>query len=190
MGIFRSFVALDLCDDVRRNLRSAQEDLKQAGARVGWVYPENAHLTLVFLGDVLDEAVPRLTESLDAAAAQVSGFRFQVSGLGFFGPPRAPRIVWAGCPAPPAELAALYGAVCGAVRPLGFKIEDRPFAPHITIGRIRAAKGVRELTSLVASRKDTAFGEVGVRRLFLMRSHLDEPRARYSILHESPLKGN
>lgn len=188
-AVVRAFIALELSDPVRVAMAKVQDDLKESGARVGWVLPENAHLTMIFFGDVLEETIPDLTRCLDEAAAQVPHFKFKVSGVGFFGSPRAPRVIWAGVPNPSPEFQRLYESAASAVQGVGFKLEARPFVPHVTLGRIRAAIHVRELTSRAEAHKDTPFGEVGVRRLLLMRSHLDEPRARYSILHESPLKG-
>ena len=58
--VIRSFIAIEISDEVREGLKALQQDLKKAGAKVGWVAPENIHLTLVFLGDVFRSQVEPL----------------------------------------------------------------------------------------------------------------------------------
>jgi RNA 2',3'-cyclic 3'-phosphodiesterase len=185
----RSFIAVEITDEVRSGLAAAQALLKETGAHVGYTAPENIHLTLQFLGDVLEENVPALEQGLDAAAARIAPFSFSVAGVGYFGDPRSPRVVWAGIPDAPPELAGLQDAVAALARDHGIPVEDRPFKPHLTLGRVRSRRGVAELTAALASIRNTAFGAVPVRRVLLMRSHLERPAVRYSILHAAQLKG-
>jgi 2'-5' RNA ligase len=185
----RSFVALEIPEDVRGALGDAVQALRRTGAHVGYVAPQNIHLTLVFLGDVLEEDVPALAAGLNAVAGRHPPFSFSVSGLGYFGDPRSPRVVWAGIPDAPPVLAALQAAVAALARERGIPVEDRPFRPHLTLGRVRSRRGAGELTAALASLRNTAFGVVPVRRVLLMRSELDRPAARYSALHEAQLKG-
>jgi RNA 2',3'-cyclic 3'-phosphodiesterase len=186
--VIRSFIAIEISDEVREGLNALQQDLKKAGAKVGWVAPENIHLTLVFLGDIFRSQGESLCAVLDSVASNTLPFRYEVSGTGTFGSVRSPRVIWVGLNAPPV-LAELQGGVAAGVRELGLKIEDRPFHPHLTLGRIRAVNRVDELTSLLALAKSTAYGSVEVHRLLLMQSHLEHQGVRYSVLHESALKG-
>lgn len=189
-GTVRAFVAIEIDDAVRAHLTRVQQRCAGVGCRVAWVPPENIHLTLAFLGDVFESDVPGLAAGLDGVAAGVPVFTMTVQGLGTFGPPRAPRVVWAGVAAPPRALFDLHRGVEAFLRGAGRRVEERPFAPHLTIGRVRSSRGAVALTSELASIKNTAFGDVRVFRLLLMRSHLEQPRARYSVLHASSLKGN
>jgi RNA 2',3'-cyclic 3'-phosphodiesterase len=187
--VIRSFVAVEISDEVREELKAFQQDLKKAGARVGWVAPENIHLTLVFLGDVFRSQVEPLANALDAVAAQTAPFRYDVAGSGFFGSPRSPRVLWVGVNEQGHTVAGLQARVAAAVRGLGLEVEDRPFHAHVTLGRVHTRDGVDELTSLLASAKSTNYGSVEVHRLRLMQSHLEHQGVRYSVLHESALKG-
>ena len=187
--VVRAFLALEITEEVRGRLGAVQERLKAVGAQVGWVLPENIHLTVAFLGDVFASSVSVLSDRLDGAVGAVPAFTLSIQGLGTFGPPRVPRVVWAGVAAPPPEIFKLHEAVAGVLKASGIAVEERPFAPHLTIGRVRGPKGAGALTSELASIKNTAFGDVRVVRLLLMRSHLEQPRARYSVLHASSLKG-
>jgi len=186
--VIRAFVAIEISDEVREGLKALQQDLKRADAKVGWVAPENIHLTLVFLGDIFRSQKESFCVVLDSVASHVLPFRYEVSGTGTFGSARSPRIIWVGLNAPPV-LAELQRGVVAGVRELGLKTEDRPFHPHLTLGRIRATNRVDELTSLLASARNASHGSVEVHRLLLMQSHLEHQGVRYSVLHESALKG-
>jgi 2'-5' RNA ligase len=187
--VIRAFIAIEISDEVREGLKALQQDLKRTGARVGWVAPENIHLTLVFLGDVFRSQVEPLANVLDVVAAEIVPFRYEVAGSGFFGSLRSPRVIWVGVNEQGNAVTEIQARAVAAVREVGLKTEDRPFHPHLTLGRIRSAGRVEELTSLLASAKSTTFGSVEVRRLLLMQSHLEHQGVRYSVLHESALKG-
>ena len=187
--VIRSFIAIEISDEVRERFRALQQDLKKVGARVGWVAPENIHLTLVFLGDIFRSQIESVSAAIDAVVAQTACFRYDIAGSGLFGSPRSPRVMWVGIDEPGQEITALQVSLGTAIRGLGIKIEDRTFHPHLTLGRIRARDRVDELTSRWASVKSTAYGSVEVRRLRLMQSHLEHQGVRYSVLHESTLKG-
>jgi len=187
--VIRSFIAIEIGDEVRKRLKALQQDLKKAGANVGWVAPENIHLTLVFLGDVFRSQVETLADALDALAAKFDSFRYEVVGLGFFGSPRLPRVIWVGANESAGDLTDFQARVVTVVRDLGLKTEDRPFHPHLTLGRVRTRDRADELTSMLASAKSIRCGSVEVHRLLLMQSRLEHQGVRYSVLHESALKG-
>lgn len=187
--VVRSFVAIEISESVREALKALQQDLKKAGARVGWVAPENIHLTLVFLGDVFHSQIEPLAKSLDEVAAQTAAFSYDVAGSGFFGSPRAPRVLWIGVKDQGHAVTGFQSRVEAAVRGLGLKTEERAFHPHLTLGRVRTRDRVDELTSRLASATNAAYGSVEVRRLLLMQSHLEHQGVRYTVLHESALKG-
>lgn len=170
-------------------LASVQDRLRHTGAKVGWTVPSDFHLTLWFIGDVSAEQRARICAMLDETASRVARFEFDVAGAGFFGPPRAPRILWAGVPAEPPALAALAAEVRNWGRSAGWMVEDRPFRAHITLGRVREPTGADALTAAMRSLSSTVFGRVAVDRLTLMASGTASQNTRYDIVHESLLKG-
>ena len=187
--VLRAFIALPAPEPIRDGLARWQNRLRRADAAVSWIRPDLAHLTLVFLGDVLEEAVPPLSADLDAAAAAVPPFAYRVAGLGWFGPPRTPRVVWAGIPDPPPALADLQARCAAGAAALGHRLEDRPFHAHLTLGRIKSARNLPALTAQAASLTNESLGEARADRVLLMRSHREESSPRYTILHEALLKG-
>lgn len=188
--VWRLFTAVALPDDVRRALAGEQERLKRCGARVGWVAPENLHLTMVFLGDTFAGRVPALAAALDGAVAPAAPFDFEVAGLGAFGSPRSPRVIWAGVTGPPPDLPALHARVAAAVSACGVRLESRPFAAHVTLGRVRSSQGAGALTAALASPNFPSMGRAVAGSVLLMRSILGRAGPQYSVVHESLLKGD
>src|SRR6266568_527239 len=130
MALHRLFVAIDLPDDVRRELDQLREPLPGAH----WVPVEQLHLTLRFIGEVDDATLLAVKEGL----AGVSGapFPLAVQGVGHFPPGKHPRVLWVGLDAGPL-LGELQRDIETAVQAAGLPAEERPFSPHITLARLR-----------------------------------------------------
>src|SRR5207302_11099002 len=106
--MLRAFIAIQLSDEMKRQIGSVQAELKRevSGSgrggkavkigKVGWTQPEGIHLTLKFLGDIQETQVEALREMLHKAAAPARPFTLEARGLGAFPNPRAPRVSWPG----------------------------------------------------------------------------------------------
>ena len=150
--------------------------------------PENLHLTLKFLGNVVATRVDAIGAALAAAAADTPAFDFGVEGLGAFPSPTRPRVIWAGAGGGQVEAVGLAGRVEDALAPLGFAREDRPFAAHITLGRVREPRRDTALAEALAAGAARPLGVVRAGRLSLMRSELSPRGARYTELGGWPLR--
>src|SRR5712692_11896867 len=103
--MLRAFIAVQLSDNLRRQIGSVQAELKREvsgsargskAVKIGWTQPEAIHLTLKFLGDIQEAQVDALREILSKAAASARPFTLEARGLGAFPNPRAPRVIWLG----------------------------------------------------------------------------------------------
>lgn len=150
----RLFVAVDLSADARQAIAAEQKRiaaaLADAKARVKWVRPEHLHLTLVFLGDVEDARVPSV---VDAIGRDVDAPAFDVtfSGVGVFPARRAPRALWIGIGAGASELTAMQKELAQRVARTGVELDDRPFSPHLTLGRWRMSRSSDGRRALAAA---------------------------------------
>jgi 2'-5' RNA ligase len=189
--VLRAFIAVDTPPDIRAALAVEQARLKKLGANVGWVAPDNLHITLLFLGDLLGAQVAPLAAALDAVAGLCTPFELTVAGLGWFGPPRSPRVVWAGVSDAGERLVFLQKQIEEQARALELRSETRPFHPHLTLGRVRPGghAALPALTRALEQANDTAYGRCAVGTVRLMQSRLGPGGAQHSLLHESILKG-
>lgn len=126
----RLFVAIELPAVIKDGLLALREEL--AGAR--WVNPAQLHLTLRFIGEVDDQTTETIRASL--ATIRRAPFQLAMSGVGHFPRSKEPRILWAGMQGDD-NLLLLQREVEHAVQRAGFPGETRPFAPHITIARLK-----------------------------------------------------
>lgn len=138
----RLFVAIDLDEEVRQaaaalgsRLSRRLADLRPA-PRIGWVTPDRMHLTLRFIGHVDD----RLAEAIQGALAPpftARRFEIELAGLGTFPPGRPARVIWIGVGRGQDCLAALHDDVERRLASFDLERDDRPFAAHLTLGRVR-----------------------------------------------------
>ncbi|MGE0258341.1 MAG: RNA 2',3'-cyclic phosphodiesterase [Alphaproteobacteria bacterium] len=101
------------------------------GAR--WVDPGNFHLTLRFIGEIGEHLASDIDEAL--AAIKASRFALQLAGAGVFGG-RRPHALWVGVERSP-ELVRLRDRIEQALIRVGLEPEQRKFAPHVTLARLR-----------------------------------------------------
>ena len=134
----RSFIAIPVPSVGIEALEKVVKNLDQEiGRHVRWVRPEGIHVTLKFMGDIPAATVEELLEALPPVAAGFSSFELAISGLGVFPNIRRPRVLWAGLDGGLKILSELQAAVDEAVGKLGLPKEQRPFSPHLTLGRVR-----------------------------------------------------
>lgn len=128
MSARRLFYALWPDEAVRRALARWQRDHLPPQARPTHV--ADLHLTLHFLGQVEDE---RLESLLTLGRQQrFESFELVLDRIGHW--PR-PRVLWVGPGEMPEPLARLHAALGEGLMQLGFELDPRPFAPHVTLAR-------------------------------------------------------
>jgi RNA 2',3'-cyclic 3'-phosphodiesterase len=183
----RTFIAIELGDAARAALARTIAALARELPGVRFVEPASLHLTLAFLGD-LDEAQLELATQATAAAAaaaQVSApFALNVAGLGSFGPPHAPRVIWAGVGGNLRALTETQRALADELAARGFAREERPFAPHLTLARLKHpldADAQRWLAQRLAAPAPTG-APIAARELSVMKSTPLPAGAVYSRL--------
>lgn len=111
--------------------------MRKAQGAPRWSDPDRWHLTLLFLGAVPDARVPRLTAAAAPAVAAAPAMRLRLSGGGRFGSRRRPQVAWTGLDGDVAPLVELAGRLARVARAQRLEVEDRPFRPHLTLGRWR-----------------------------------------------------
>lgn len=153
----RLFVALEFSESLQRRLSRFQQQLGgQLRGRVRghdhgvrWIRAEQAHITLKFLGDVLHNDVVDVSNAVRKAASSSPAFSLSVEGCGCF-PKRGPvRVIWVGTADPSGGLRRCFDQLESQVVELGYPPERRPFAAHITVGRVRADSSGGGLRSMV-----------------------------------------
>jgi 2'-5' RNA ligase len=126
----RLFFGLEIPEAIKTSLLQVKTQV--AGAR--WQSRGQLHLTLAFIGQVEEQQVALACDL--ARGVTQSPFEFNVQGLGCFGSPEKPKILWAGV-SPEYELRELQINLANKLTANGFTLENPNFKPHITLSRFR-----------------------------------------------------
>jgi 2'-5' RNA ligase len=135
------------------------------------------HLTLRFLGEVLDDRP--LRDALGAALRGRPALPCVVEGLGAFPNAKQARVLWAGVRVPGVD--GLAAAVEEATAPFGEPPERRRFVAHATLARLGRPADVR---SLLARRKDTLLAQGVLDRVVLYDSRVSASGPAYAPVQE------
>jgi len=144
----RLFIAIDIPEDVKAALDSFQKRLRST-AKITWSPVANLHITTKFIGEIPEERFDEIKAAL-AGVPAAGSIAIQVKGIGWFPNERRPRVFWAGVDGgePLRELAK---ATERALLPLGVAADERPYAPHLTLARIRESVPLEPLHSALQS---------------------------------------
>ena len=183
----RAFIAIEISEEARAALAALQEALRPVGADVGWTRPESLHLTLRFLGEIDERQAGAVAAAMREGARAWPPLALRLSGTGAFPNARRPRILWAGLDGELERLAGLQAAIEARLVGLGFAREEKPFHPHLTLGRIKTERRTRELLAEAARHPLPAPTWTGA-EIVLMQSELLRTGARYSVVAHAPLR--
>ncbi|MGQ9576610.1 MAG: RNA 2',3'-cyclic phosphodiesterase [Thermoguttaceae bacterium] len=188
--VIRTFIAVEIAENIRKIASQIIEQFRPAGADVGWVAPENLHLTVKFLGDVSVVEVPRVCQALRQAVGPIAPFSLEIRGAGAFPNLSRPRVIWLGAGQGHQDMARLADQVERALEPLGFRREGRPFQSHLTLGRVRrAGPGIPALARLIQQYADHRVGSMPVEQVVVFSSKLERTGAVYEALDRAQLAG-
>lgn len=183
--MIRSFIAIDLPPGVQKALDGLGCGFQKTDAPVAWVKADRIHLTLKFLGNVSEDAIPEIKAALDRIAAGTVPFRLQAAACGAFPSIKQMRVVWVGLRGDSEPLAMLQKQVEAAMVPFGFPPEDRPFKPHLTLGRVKGRQHLRALQEALLAQQGFETEPFDVIELVLYKSELRPEGARYTPLHRT-----
>jgi 2'-5' RNA ligase len=166
--------------------------MARAAQSVRWTRPESVHLTLQFLGDIPPTATDQIASAIQAAASQTHPLALSLGNTGAFPNLNRPRVIWIGLEGDIDPLRVLAASISDHLKPLGIK-PDKPFQPHITLGRIRETARPDDLHSIThaltsTTNRPTPSQPFTVQSVSLMQSHLQPGGSVYTQLANIPLQ--
>jgi RNA 2',3'-cyclic 3'-phosphodiesterase len=167
----RVFIAIkvEAEDSLLRIISSLKSGLPKESVK--WTSVENIHITLAFLGDTDENTIDSLISMLKKKCVSVNRFVLAIRGIGVFRNMSDPRIIWTGIEQS-ANLIMLNNLILEGLRDLNIRIEDRPFRPHLTLGRIKHSGDKEILKSVVERYQNTEIQTVTVNEIHLYESIL------------------
>jgi 2'-5' RNA ligase len=153
---------------------------------IKWTSIDNIHITLAFLGDTEDKLIKPISLMLKEKCKGSGNFRLIIRGLGVFRNPADPRIIWTGVELSE-KLIRLNEDIMDGLRGLNIEMENRPFNPHLTLGRIKHLNDKETLKTLLGQFKDSEIQIILVNEAILYESVLLQsgpvykPLAKFSL---------
>jgi 2'-5' RNA ligase len=187
----RTFIAIELPQEMRDYLAGIQNKLNASGADVKWVKPCNIHLTLKFLGEIDEKKLGRITEILENVSGNKKTFQIRISTLGAFPKINSPRVIWVGIDKGDNEAKEIAKELEEKIAKIGIPKEDRPFSSHITIGRTRSNLNLENLIQGLKTLENEPGREnleFAAGKITLFQSTLTPKGPIYEVLREANLK--
>ncbi len=132
----RAFLAIPLTTEIVTEAGRIQQTLTHEVTDIRWVKPSSMHLTLKFFADIPEETLEKIGQIMLSVNSLFQPFPIDISGLGTFPAPSKARVFWLGVQGG-AALNQLHGFFDEKLEQLGIPRDDRPFTPHLTLGRRR-----------------------------------------------------
>jgi 2'-5' RNA ligase len=145
----RAFLAIAVPEDLSQRLARLQRELAAVLPSCRWPKEPPFHATLAFLGDVEAARLGEIAALASRVAEQRPRTSVAVKGIGGFPSSARARVIW--CGLEPEDHAALFDLQRDLIRQLkesGFQPDDRPFHPHVTVGRKSSRGPGANLTTL------------------------------------------
>ncbi|NEU55315.1 RNA 2',3'-cyclic phosphodiesterase [Halorussus sp. MSC15.2] len=184
----RLFVSIDLPDDFAAEVEQVQAQFADATG-LNFTDPEQAHVTLKFLGDVNQGELPRVKNAVRRAIEKsgVEPFETTYEGVGVFPDIGYIKVLWLGVGEGSEQMTDLHETIEREVTRLGFDPEDHDFTPHVTLARMEHAGG-KELVQENVEELDPTVGTTEVTEVRLTESVLTDEGPEYSTVESFALE--
>ena len=188
MNTHRLFVAVNLPETIKNKLADYQNNWPELPAR--WANPKSLHITLLFLGNVVEQDIPTALEIVKNTAQKYPPMDLRLAKI-YYGPPKKipPRMVWISIEKNE-TLASLKKEIEQQMidQNVHFQIEDRGFNPHITFARLNNFE-LRQMDPEEVPQIDEDINfNFEAKTIELMESNVKRTRAEYDILGSFELK--
>ncbi len=191
----RIFIAINLPEKVKTELEKLGKEIeslfppKLNRGMFRWVKKENLHITLLFIGSVRDEEIPKISQIVKDVAQSQKPFSLRIEKVSY-GPPKKipPRLIWVEVERKP-ELSEIAKKLKKEMAESGIlrKVEQREFSPHITLARIKSFWWKRmEPEERPEIEREIAL-DFEVNSIEIMESKLKKTGAEYTALESAKL---
>ncbi len=170
MSQIRSFLAIDLDDDLKPEINKIIKEFKKTGANIKYVDLNNLHFTLKFFGDIDTEGIDLISEKIKKTITDFEPFNIKITGCGAFPNKNHVKVIWIGVEADEL-LTQLHDKLDKQFATIGFD-KDKKFSTHLTIGRMKSAKNKKQVKEVIEEFEDMEIGDMNVSSIALKKSTL------------------
>lgn len=168
----RVFIAIDVPEEIKLKAHKVQELVDRLSLDIKYVELHNLHFTMKFIGEVSEGDVASIQKAMLTAAKQFPPFPIKLKGVTAFPKPTLAKVIAIDVEEGKETLTALANILSKELGVLGFNEEERPFEPHLTIGRLRTPTAKQELITLLKELETKEIGSMIVSTMKLVQSNL------------------
>lgn len=184
----RTFIGVEIGEKSRAQTGNFSKKLMDLNTDIKWEPPHKYHITLKFLDEILNEEVNDICLRVQRAVQDFPPFTLGLRGAGAFPNVDKPRTVWVGVSEGKDEITELARRVDAAMQQIGFPRELKPFAPHVTLGRLRrATPALADLSAMLKQYENIDLGKSYIRSVTVFASHMARSGSSYTTLATCPL---
>ncbi|MBI2600580.1 RNA 2',3'-cyclic phosphodiesterase [Candidatus Daviesbacteria bacterium] len=141
----RFFIALEIPDENKQELKLVQEKIKQILPDIRLTDNDKLHLTIAFVGEQPEEIKNDLIKVISNAVAGISNFVVIPAYIDGFPNIHHPHTIWVGVKGEIDKLLLMEERVKDGLKELQLPVDERRYIPHIAVAK---ADKYFELTSL------------------------------------------
>ena len=182
MSQIRAFLAIDLDDELKPKINKIIREFKQIDANIKYVDLQNLHFTLKFFGDIDTEGIDLISQKIENVIKDFNSFTIKIKGCGAFPNKNRIKVIWVGLDEDEI-LKDLHDKLDKEFNSIGFDL-DRKFSSHLTIGRMKSAKGKNKVKNTIETYNNIDIGTMDVNLITLKKSTLTPSGPIYEDLLE------
>lgn len=182
MDNIRGFIAFPISNELLDKLGEVQKSISKGMHHLRPVKPDGIHITLHFLGLISESQVYKIGEMMENVCKKHKVMELECKQIGGFPDMDSPRVLWAGLEGDTKALTNLYQDLGIELAKMEFKVETRPYHPHLTLFRTKSQKQLGTLRKRVETQSKVVFGQVKCDTLILYKSELRPEGAKYTKL--------
>lgn len=184
----RSFIGINFTREIKEDISKIQAQIRANAARGRFKHIDNFHITLKFLGEISGEQAEKIAGLLEDISKKREAFQLKLDHIGCFKGRQDIRTLYIGLGGNLPLLTQLNEDVETAVEALGFKRENRPFTPHITIAQDLTLNAPFEKLKDEIDMSKT--GIIAVNKIELIKSEQIQNKRIYTPIYSYELKNS
>lgn len=176
----RCFIGFLIPSDLRKDIVSLQEKIKNLPIKAKFVEPENLHVCLSFLGEKSEKEIDEISRKLDKISINFKSFEVRIKGIKLIPNERYVRVIALDVFD---ENRILEGLRLEVKRIIGG--DSKP--SHVTLCRVKNIFEKGKFLEGIKEFKEISIGKFKLSALQLIKSELRKTGPIYTVLHESKL---
>jgi 2'-5' RNA ligase len=182
----RTFLSLNINSTLKEKVSEIQEKIKKLFSvyPVKWESNDKFHLTIRFLGDVLENDIEKLVQDFNDAIFNFDKLLFFSDSIDCFPNKRHPNVIFLKLTEIDDNSLRMTDEIDRVILKYGIK-PDKKFVPHITLGRFKRESRANIDNIILPGVEKINFE---FKSFYLMKSELDSRGARHFEIKEFPFK--